>query len=93
MEFPTGSRRTDKHDEVGRRCASRSAFGGGFAVHVEVKGGGAIPREVARALGAEIFIGARVLHPILYAAGVSWLRTGVWFVGVVGMGIVAYALI
>ena len=37
------------------------------------------------ALGATIFFWARVVHAVVYIAGIPWLRTGVWAVSVVGM--------
>lgn len=37
------------------------------------------------ALGAQIFIAARVIHVIVYTLGVPWIRTIAWFVGVVGI--------
>ena len=36
-------------------------------------------------LGAQIFLWARVVYAAVYIAGIPWLRTGVWFVSVVGM--------
>jgi uncharacterized MAPEG superfamily protein len=36
-------------------------------------------------LGAQIFFWARVAYAAAYIAGIPWLRTGVWFVSVIGM--------
>jgi uncharacterized MAPEG superfamily protein len=36
-------------------------------------------------LGAQIFFWARVAYTAVYIAGIPWLRTGVWFVSVIGM--------
>ena len=36
-------------------------------------------------LGAQIFFWARVAYAGVYIAGIPWLRTGVWFVSVIGM--------
>jgi uncharacterized MAPEG superfamily protein len=36
-------------------------------------------------LGAQIFVWARVAYAAVYIAGIPWLRTGVWFVSVIGM--------
>jgi uncharacterized MAPEG superfamily protein len=36
-------------------------------------------------LGAQIFFWARVAYAAAYVAGIPWLRTGVWFVSVIGM--------
>ena len=45
------------------------------------------------ALGAKIFLGARVLHAVVYTAGVPWIRTGAWFIGVIGILMVASPLV
>ena len=45
------------------------------------------------ALGAEIFFAARLVHAGVYMAGVPGLRTAVWSVSMVGLALVAYALI
>jgi uncharacterized MAPEG superfamily protein len=45
------------------------------------------------ALGAEIFFGARALYAPVYWAGVPGLRTAVWAVSIVGMGLVAFSLV
>lgn len=44
------------------------------------------------ALGAQIFLAARVLHAIVYIAGVPFARTGIWAVSIVGMVMVATAM-
>ena len=36
-------------------------------------------------LGAQIFFWARLAYAVVYIAGIPWLRTGVWFVPVIGM--------
>ncbi|BFM15443.1 hypothetical protein R50073_16260 [Maricurvus nonylphenolicus] len=45
------------------------------------------------ALGAEIFLIARVVHALVYIAGIPWVRTLAWFAGVAGIVMVASALI
>lgn len=45
------------------------------------------------ALGAEIFFGARLVHAVVYTAGIPWVRTTAWFVGVIGILMVASALV
>ncbi len=45
------------------------------------------------ALGAEIFFGARVVHAIVYTAGIPWVRTAAWFAGVAGILMVASPLL
>ncbi len=40
------------------------------------------------ALGAQLFFWARVVHAGVYIAGVAWVRTAAYAVGVVGMAII-----
>ena len=44
-------------------------------------------------LGAQIFVWARLAYAIVYVAGIPWLRTGVWFVSVIGMILIFLQLI
>ena len=39
-------------------------------------------------LGAQLFFYARVVHAVLYLAGVPWIRPVAWAVGIVGTGMV-----
>lgn len=39
--------------------------------------------------GASIFFWARLVYAGVYLAGISWVRTAVWFVSVIGMAIIA----
>lgn len=48
--------------------------------------------DAMSALGAEIFVGARVAHALTYAAGIPWVRTLSWAISIAGMGMVAAAL-
>lgn len=57
-----------------------------LAAHV---GGGDLDRI---ALGAWIFLVARVLHWPTYIAGIPYLRTTLWVISVVGMGVIASAM-
>lgn len=43
-------------------------------------------------LGAQIFFWARLAYAFVYLAGIPWLRTGVWFVSVIGLALVFFAL-
>ncbi len=43
-------------------------------------------------LGAQIFFWARVVHAVVYLAGIPWLRTGVWSVSIVGLVLMLVAL-
>jgi len=36
-------------------------------------------------LGAQLFFWGRVAYALLYIGGIAWLRTGAWFVSIVGM--------
>lgn len=45
------------------------------------------------ALGAQLFFWGRVGHAVTYIAGIGIARTGAWAVSVVGMGLIALALI
>jgi uncharacterized MAPEG superfamily protein len=44
------------------------------------------------ALGAQIFIGARIAHAIIYLSGIPNVRTLAWLVSVAGMGMILSAL-
>lgn len=44
------------------------------------------------ALGTQVFLGARIVHTLVFFAGVPWVRTVAWAVSVVGMGMVASVL-
>ena len=36
-------------------------------------------------LGAQLFLWARVAYAVIYVAGITWVRTLVWFASVVGL--------
>jgi uncharacterized MAPEG superfamily protein len=40
------------------------------------------------ALGASLFFWARLVYAGVYLAGISWVRTAIWFVSVIGMAII-----
>ncbi len=44
-------------------------------------------------LGAQIFFYARIVHAVVYLAGLPWVRPLAWVVGVVGMGMIAFQLL
>jgi uncharacterized MAPEG superfamily protein len=44
------------------------------------------------ALGAQVFFGSRVLHSLVFMAGIPFARTAAWFVSIVGLGMVVSAL-
>jgi uncharacterized MAPEG superfamily protein len=49
--------------------------------------------NAATAMGASIFFWARLVYAGVYLAGISWVRTAVWFVSVIGMAIIARELL
>jgi len=60
----------------------------GFAVLVHLVN----PSSAQALLGAQIFFGARVLHAVVYMAGVPHVRTLLWVTSLVGAGMMASAL-
>ncbi len=62
-----------------------------FAPLVLTARAAAIP-DAQTALGAQIFFFARVAYLPIYVIGIPYLRTLVWMVGLVGMGMIASAL-
>ena len=44
------------------------------------------------AIGAQIFVIARVAHAIVYTVGIPWVRTTAWAIGVAGIVMVASPL-
>ncbi len=60
-----------------------------IAVAVQVLG---LTNETT-ALGAQIFLVSRVIHAIVYVAGIPWVRTTAWTGGVLGIVMVATPLL
>jgi len=44
-------------------------------------------------MGAQVFFWARLVYVLVYGAGIAWLRTGVWTVSMIGMGMMASQLL
>ena len=44
-------------------------------------------------LGAQLFFWARLAYAPVYIAGIPWLRTGVWFVSVIGLILIFFQLV
>ena len=44
-------------------------------------------------MGAQVFFWSRLVYVFVYGVGIAWLRTGVWAVSVVGMGMIASQLL
>jgi uncharacterized MAPEG superfamily protein len=49
--------------------------------------------DASTALGAQLFFWGRLVHAVVYIAGLPWIRTAAWAVSVVGMAIIFVALI
>jgi uncharacterized MAPEG superfamily protein len=49
--------------------------------------------DAMTALGAQLFFWGRLAYAVVYLAGIPWLRTGVWFVSVIGMVMIFLRLI
>ena len=45
------------------------------------------------AMGAMVFFWGRLAYAIIYLIGIPWLRTVAWFVSVIGMAMIAWALL
>jgi uncharacterized MAPEG superfamily protein len=43
--------------------------------------------------GAQLFFWARVIYAIIYVIGLPWLRTGVWFISMVGLILIFLQLV
>lgn len=44
-------------------------------------------------LGAQLFIWARLAYAIIYVIGIPVLRTGAWFIAVIGMALIFFQLV
>lgn len=60
-----------------------------LALVLAAKMAGAAPEQIA--VGAHVFVWARVVFLLVYLAGIRYLRTLVFAVSVIGMGMVAVA--
>jgi uncharacterized MAPEG superfamily protein len=47
----------------------------------------------ATLMGAQIFLGARILYALVYIAGIPWLRTATWGISVIGLAMIFLQLI
>jgi len=45
------------------------------------------------ALGAQLFVIARLVHAVVFTLGVPWVRTTAWFLGVIGIIMVGSPLV
>lgn len=62
----------------------------GLLIMVQVTGSAGAPLA---ALGAWVYLAARVVYLPLYLFGVAWLRSVAWFVSLLGLAILMYAVI
>lgn len=53
----------------------------------------AMPDSPRALLGAQVFFWARVAYLPIYYAGITYVRTAVWAIGIVGLGIMVSALV
>jgi uncharacterized MAPEG superfamily protein len=44
-------------------------------------------------LGTQLFFYARVVHAVLYLAGVPWVRPAAWLAGIIGCGMIFLAIL
>jgi uncharacterized MAPEG superfamily protein len=44
-------------------------------------------------LGAQLFVWARLAYAAIYLAGVPWVRSGVWFVSMIGLVLIFVQLV
>jgi uncharacterized MAPEG superfamily protein len=44
-------------------------------------------------LGAQLFVWARLVHAVIYVAGIPWLRTVAWLVSVIGLALIFFQLV
>lgn len=79
----------DRLNRAVRNLVEAIAIYAPFAISVVVLGTG----NDTSALGAEIFLGARAVHAVVYTGGVPWVRTAAWFLGVIGILMVASSLL
>ena len=47
----------------------------------------------ATLMGAQIFLGARIVYALVYIAGIPWLRTATWGISVIGLAMIFLQLI
>ena len=49
--------------------------------------------DAQTALGAQMFLWARLAYAVIYVAGLPWIRTGAWVVSIVGLVMIFVRLI
>jgi uncharacterized MAPEG superfamily protein len=89
-DLPEASPIGGRADRAAKNMLENLLLFGLLALAAHVAGQGADPRV---ATGAALFFWARVVYAPLYWLGVKYLRTAAWLVAVVGMAMIAGALL
>ncbi|MCO4769851.1 MAG: MAPEG family protein [Deltaproteobacteria bacterium] len=76
-------------DRASKNLQENLAMFGLLVLVVHVTGSG----DDTSALGAQIFLGCRILHAVVYVTGTPWVRTLAWAGSVAGMVMVGSALL
>ncbi|MGI9326322.1 MAG: MAPEG family protein [Pseudomonadales bacterium] len=82
---------TGWHDRLNRAVRNQIEAVAIFAPFAIAVHGLGLSNEVTT-LGAQIFVGARIVHAAVYVSGVPYARTAAWFAGVIGTLMVASPL-
>ncbi|HYE69941.1 MAG TPA: MAPEG family protein [Aquabacterium sp.] len=89
-DLPAASPAGGRAERAAKNMLENLLLFGLLALAAHVAGKGADPRV---ATGAALFFWARVVYAPLYWLGVKYLRTAAWLVAVVGMAMIAGALL
>ena len=79
----------DRLNRAIRNLIEASAIFAPIVIAVQISG---LNNETT-AMGAQIFVIARIAHAVVYTLGVPWVRTAAWFMGVVGIIMVGSPLL
>lgn len=88
-KLPDASPLAGRADRTARNTAEAFLLFAALAVVAHVSG----VQSPQIALGAELFFWSRVLYIPVYYAGIPYLRTVIWTVGMVGLAMMALALV
>jgi uncharacterized MAPEG superfamily protein len=89
-DLPPASPLGGRADRAAKNMLENLLLFGLLALAAHAAGKGADPRV---ATGAALFFWARVVYAPLYWLGVKYLRTAAWLVAVIGMAMIAGALL
>lgn len=87
--LPTPSPLAGRADRAAKNMLENMVLFAGLVLAAHVAG--VLGPRVA--LGAQIFFWARLVYWFVYLAGIPYLRTVVWAVGVAGLGVILSALL